>query len=92
MTLRAAMTIGPDAIEVDFAGTSGLSQRGINVPAAYAAPTRASASRCVVAPEVPNNWASLAPFRMHIPDGCILNAPRPSPWRCATWWASCCRT
>ncbi len=26
-----------------------------------------------------NNWASLAPFRMAIPEGCILNAPRPYP-------------
>jgi len=34
---------------------------------------------CVVAPEVPNNWASLAPFEMEIPDGSILNAPRPYP-------------
>jgi N-methylhydantoinase B len=33
----------------------------------------------VVAPEIPNNWASLAPFRMRIPEGCILNAPRPYP-------------
>ena len=24
-------------------------------------------------------WASLAPFRMTIPEGCILNAPRPYP-------------
>src|SRR3712207_8223744 len=35
--------------------------------------------KCVVAPEIPNNWASLAPFRMEIPEGCILNAPRPYP-------------
>ena len=28
---------------------------------------------------MPNNWASLAPFRMTIPEGCILNAPRPYP-------------
>jgi N-methylhydantoinase B len=33
----------------------------------------------VVAPEIPNNWASLAPFRMKIPEGCILNAPHPYP-------------
>ena len=77
--LRAAMTIEADAITVDFDGTSGLSGRGINVPAAY---TRAYASfgiKCVVAPDIPNNTASLAPFRMRIPDGTILNAPRPSP-------------
>ena len=75
--LAAAMTIGTEEITVDFDGTSGLSGRGINVPAAY---TRAYASfgiKCVVAPAIPNNSASLAPFRMRIPEGCILNAPRP---------------
>jgi len=77
--LAACMTVGADAITVDFDGTSGLSGRGINVPAAY---TRAYASfgiKCVVAPDIPNNSASLAPFRMSIPEGCILNAPWPSP-------------
>ena len=77
--LSASMHVANDHIEVDFEGTSGLSGRGINVPAAY---TRAYASfgiKCVVAPEIPNNTASLAPFRMRIPEGCILNAPRPSP-------------
>jgi N-methylhydantoinase B len=77
VTLAAEVSILDDAIEVDFAGTSGLSGRGINVPPAY---TRAYASfglKVVIAPEVPNNWASLAPFRMKIPAGCILNAPRP---------------
>ncbi len=75
--LAAAMTIGEDAIEVDFAGTSGLSGRGINVPPAYCRAYASFGIKCVVAPEVPNNWASLQPFRMVIPEGCILNAPRP---------------
>ncbi len=78
LRLCAAMTVAADHIAVDFAGTSGRSGRGINVPAAY---TRAYASfgiKCVVAPDIPNNTASLAPFRFSIPEGCILNAPRPS--------------
>jgi N-methylhydantoinase B len=79
VTLRAAMTIGPDAIDVDYTGTSGLSSRGINVPPAYCRAYASFGIKVVVAPEVPNNWASLAPFRMHIPQGCILNAPRPYP-------------
>jgi len=79
VTLRAAMTIGDSTIEVDFAGTSGLSQRGINVPAAYCRAYSCFGIKCVVAPEIPNNWASLQPFRMVIPEGCILNAPRPYP-------------
>jgi len=76
--LAAMMDVHPEGIEVDFEGTSGLSGRGINVPAAY---TRAYASfgiKCVVAPEIPNNTASLEPFRFSIPEGCILNAPKPS--------------
>ncbi|HEY2132281.1 MAG TPA: hydantoinase B/oxoprolinase family protein [Acetobacteraceae bacterium] len=79
VTLKAAMRILDDAIEVDFAGTSGLSQRGINVPAPYCRAYSCFGIKVVVAPEIPNNWASLAPFRMKIPEGCILNAPRPYP-------------
>jgi len=79
VTLRAAMTVNADSIVVDYAGTSGLSNRGINVPAAYCRAYSCFGIKCVVAPEIPNNWASLAPFRMEIPEGCILNAPRPWP-------------
>jgi N-methylhydantoinase B len=79
LTLRAAMTVHDDRIEVDYAGTSGLSTRGINVPPAYTRAYSCYGIKVVVAPEVPNNWASLAPFRMTIPLGCILNAPRPYP-------------
>ena len=79
LTLQAAMTIGTDAITVDFAGTSGLSSRGINVPAAYTRAYTAFGLKVVVAPEIPNNTASLEPFRCRIPEGCILNAPRPYP-------------
>ncbi len=77
--LAASMSILNDGIEVDFAGTSGLSGRGINVPPAYTRAYSCFGIKCVVAPEIPNNWASLAPFRMKIPEGCILNAPRPYP-------------
>ena len=77
--LAAAMTIAPDTITVDFEGTSGLSGRGINVPAAYTRAYAAFGIKCVVAPAIPNNTASLEPFRMLIPEGCILNAPRPRP-------------
>jgi N-methylhydantoinase B len=77
--LAASMEILDDGIEVDFAGTSGLSSRGINVPPAYCRAYSCFGLKCVVAPEIPNNWASLAPFRMKIPEGCILNAPHPYP-------------
>jgi len=79
VTLKAKMTTHDDRIVVDFAGTSGLSSRGINVPPAYCRAYACFGIKVVVAPEVPNNWASLLPFQMEIPEGCILNAPRPYP-------------
>nr|MCU0888873.1 hydantoinase B/oxoprolinase family protein [Rubritepida sp.] len=79
VTLRAAMTTEERRIRVDFAGTSGQSTRGINVPPAYCRAYACFGIKCVVAPEIPNNWASLKPFEMVIPEGCILNAPRPYP-------------
>ena len=79
VTLKAEMTIGWDTITVDFNGTSGLSSRGINVPPAYCRAYSCFGIKVVVAPEIPNNWASLAPFKMKIPEGSILNAPRPYP-------------
>lgn len=79
VTLKAAMTIHEDRIVVDYTGTSGLSNRGINVPPAYCRAYACFGIKCVVAPEVPNNWASLLPFQMEIPEGCILNAPHPYP-------------
>ncbi|MBN9507681.1 MAG: hydantoinase B/oxoprolinase family protein [Alphaproteobacteria bacterium] len=77
--LAAALSVGEATIEVDFTGTSGLSGRGINVPAPYCRAYAAFGIKVVVAPEIPNNWASLMPFRFAIPEGCILNAPRPWP-------------
>jgi N-methylhydantoinase B len=79
ITLAATMHVGESEIAVDFSGTSGLSTRGINVPASYCRAYACFGIKVVVAPAIPNNWASLAPFRMMIPDGCILNAPHPYP-------------
>ena len=79
ITLRAAMTVGEKDICVDFDGTSPAAARGINVPAAYCRAYASFGIKVVVAPEVPNNWASLQPFRMKIPEGCILDARHPAP-------------
>lgn len=77
--LAATLTIGADGVLVDFDGTSGMSKFGINVPLVYAKAYACYGIKCVVAPEIPNNAASLAPFEVAAPDGCILNAKRPAP-------------
>jgi len=75
--VRAKLTIGADGIDIDFAGTSGVSPRGINVPLSYCQAYASFGVRCVIGSKVPNNAGSLEPVRVTAPEGSILNAPRP---------------
>ncbi len=75
--LVAALTISDDGITVDFDGTSGVSNYGINVPLTYAQAYASFGVRCVVGGTVPNNAGSLSPVKVTAPVGCILNAPHP---------------
>ena len=76
--LACAVTIAPDAIDIDFSGTSGLSRYGINVPMNYTEAYASFGVRCVVGNDVPNNAGSLAPVTVRAPAGCILNAEFPA--------------
>lgn len=78
VTLCATVTTRDAEVNVDFAGTDGISRWGINVPIIYTKAYASYAIKCVVAPDIPNNWASLAPFTVSSPEN-ILNAPRPAP-------------
>ena len=66
-------------IIVDYDGTSPKSNHGVNVPMAYTAAYTCFGLSCIVSADVPNNWGSLAPFRVTAPEGCVLNAPYPAP-------------
>ncbi len=79
LELHATLTVTKDKMHVDFAGTSGLSKKGINVPLNYATAYSVFALRCIVGPDIPNNAGSLAPFSVDGPANCILNAKRPAP-------------
>jgi N-methylhydantoinase B/oxoprolinase/acetone carboxylase alpha subunit len=79
MELKAKLTIGPEGIDVDFAGSAGTVQLGINVPICYTEAYTSFGVKCIVAPHVPNNAASLATIRVTAPEGCILNAKHPAP-------------
>ena len=63
----------------DFAGTSGLDKKGINCPLVYAKAYACYALKCAIAPEIPNNAASLAPFEIAAPENSIVNALHPAP-------------
>jgi N-methylhydantoinase B len=76
--LAAEVTIGEEAIHVDFDGSAPVSRWGVNVPLIYGKAYASYALKCVVAPDIPNNAASLAFFTVSSPIN-ILNAERPSP-------------
>ena len=77
--LVAATTISASGVHVDFDGTSPGVPFGINVPLVYTTAYTCFGVSCVVAPRIPNNAGSLAPFTVSAPAGCILNARFPSP-------------
>lgn len=77
--LKAAVTISSEGLHIDFSGTSGLSRLGYNVPLCYTEAYAAFGIKCIVAPEIPNNHASLELIRVTAPENCILNALPPAP-------------
>jgi N-methylhydantoinase B len=77
--LVVELTIDDNGMHADFTGTSPLSQFGINVPIVYAQAYFTYGMLVALAPELPNNFASLAPFTVSAPDGVILNAQDPDP-------------
>ncbi|MEZ5651683.1 MAG: hydantoinase B/oxoprolinase family protein [Burkholderiaceae bacterium] len=78
ITLHATLSFWGDRVHVDFSGTSRLDRHGINVPLVYTRAYTCYALKCAIAPDIPNNAASLAPFEVSAPEGCILNARRPA--------------
>lgn len=76
--LAATVSVRDDGVEVDFSGSDSVSRWGINVPIIYSKAYACYALKCVVAPDIPNNAASLAFFDVSSPVN-ILNAPRPAP-------------
>ncbi len=77
--LKVRLDIEADHILCDFEGTSGLDKKGINVPLVYTKAYACYALKCAIAPEIPNNAASLEPFRVLAPENSIVNAVHPAP-------------
>jgi len=77
--LCVTLTVAGDHILCDWAGTSGVDKKGINVPLVYTKAYACYALKCAIAPEIPNNAASLAPFVVTAPENSIVNALHPAP-------------
>ena len=77
--LSARLSITDTEVVVDFAGTSEISEYGINCPKNYTDAYTAFGVKCIVGPTIPNNHGSLSSIRVEAPEGCIVNAKPPSP-------------
>ena len=79
ITLKVKVSVEGDRIVSDFTGSSGLDKKGINCPLVYAKAYACYALKVAIAPEIPNNAASLAPFEIKAPENSIVNALHPAP-------------
>lgn len=79
ITLKVKLTVEKDRIVSDFTGTSSVDKKGINCPLVYTKAYSCYALKCAIAPEIPNNHASLAPFEIVAAEDTIVNAKHPAP-------------
>ena len=75
--LVAAVRVGDGEIVVDYDGSSGVSERGINCPLCYTIAYTSFGVKCAIAPSIPNNAGSLAHIRVLAPENTIVNALPP---------------
>ena len=76
-----SMTVDPEQgeITVDYEGSSDASPWGINVVRNYTHAYTTFTVRSVLNPDIPNNHGSLAPIKMHAPEGSVVHAVLPQP-------------
>ena len=79
ITLKVKVSVEGDKIITDFTGTSGVDKKGINCPLVYTKAYACYALKVAIAPDIPNNAASLAPFMITAPENTIVNALHPAP-------------
>lgn len=78
ITLRMAITIEGDRIDVDLDGSSPQVDRAINVAFCYTYAMVMYGVKCAVCPEVPNNEGAFEPIGVSAPEGSIVNPRFPA--------------
>lgn len=75
--LVGTVTVSNGRVYVDYSGSSGISQFGINCPMCYTEAYTAYAVKCVAAPSLPNNAGTLDAVVVTAPEHTIVNALPP---------------
>ncbi len=76
---HAKITVHGEELTVDFSGTSEQIRRGINSVYNYTYAFTCYTLKCLLDPQTRKNEGSYKPFRIVVPEGCILNARFPAP-------------
>ena len=77
--LNTALHIDGESLRLDYAGSSPASRYGINSPKCYSDAYTVFGLKCILAPDVPNNHASLSCFDIRADNGSCIAPERPSP-------------
>ncbi|WFU92182.1 hydantoinase B/oxoprolinase family protein (plasmid) [Rhizobium sp. CC1099] len=77
--LKTKVTIADDEVIVDYEGSSGQVDLGINVGFNYTVAYTTYGVKCAIAPTVPNNAGSFETIKTVAVKGSILNAQHPAP-------------
>jgi N-methylhydantoinase B len=78
IVIRTVVIVEGDRLTVDFAGSSGAVNMGVNVCLNYTRAYTTYGLKCAISPEVPNNEGSFRPITVVAPEGSILNARFPA--------------
>jgi N-methylhydantoinase B len=78
LELHAAVTIGGDSVEIDFAGTSPQHDGNLNCPLSVARSACFYVVRALVDPDLPASGGAFAPVTVRAPEGCLVNARAPA--------------
>jgi N-methylhydantoinase B len=78
LTIRVAVRVAGDTVEVDFAGTDPQHGGNLNCPLAVTRSACYFVVRCLTDPDVPASGGAFAPVTVRAPQGCLVNAAAPA--------------
>jgi N-methylhydantoinase B len=78
ITIRMALTVKGDSIEVDYTGTDAQVDRAINCALCYTYAMTMYGVKVCTSPALPNNEGAWRPISITAPPGCIVNPQFPA--------------
>jgi N-methylhydantoinase B len=78
LTIRAAVSVAGDTIEIDFDGTDPQHDGNLNCPLSVTRSACFFVVRCVTDPDVPASGGAFAPVSVRAPEGSLVHARPPA--------------